>query len=332
VIIVGSQTRGQSQRKPAAKRVQHKVSSKAAPRVNYDLATVNNPATMDQIGENAAGSAALRAEILLDRADFSVGEIDGHLGSNAVRAISGFRAARGLPLGNTIDGDAWKQLDQNADPVLIEATTTQSDVEGPFVKIPPTMMLQAKLMHLGYSSALEGIAERYHIQPPLLQQLNPGTNFNVAGQKFYAPNVRMQVSGKASKVVVSKSESVVKVLNDMRQVMAQYPCTTGSEHDPLPIGEWKVTVIFKNPTFHYNPDLFWDAKATDSKATIQPGPNNPVGVVWIDLSKEHYGIHGTPSPGKIGHTESHGCIRLTNWDVLELAGMVEKGTLVSFTE
>jgi len=115
-------------------------------------------------------------------------------------------------------------------------------------------------------------------------------------------------------------------------MIAQYPCTSGSEHDPLPIGDWKVTGVFKNPKFNYNPDLFWDAKPKDSKATIAPGPNNPVGVVWIDLSKEHYGIHGTPSPGQIGHTESHGCIRLTNWDALELAGLVEKGTPVSLVE
>jgi lipoprotein-anchoring transpeptidase ErfK/SrfK len=118
----------------------------------------------------------------------------------------------------------------------------------------------------------------------------------------------------------------------MGEFIAQYPCTSGSEHDPLPIGEWKVTGVFRNPKFNYNPSLFWDAKPKDTKATIAPGPNNPVGVVWIDLSKEHYGIHGTPSPGQIGHTESHGCVRLTNWDAMELAGMVEKGTPVIFIE
>ena len=194
------------------------------------------------------------------------------------------------------------------------------------------MMLKAKLMHLGYGSALEAIAEKFHVNMALLQRLNPGSKFGAAGQSIYVPNVLNEVHTKASRVVVSKSESTVTVFDDLGQVIAQYPCTSGSEHDPLPIGDWKITGVFKNPKFNYNPDLFWDAKPKDSKATIAPGPNNPVGLVWIDLSKEHYGIHGTPSPGQIGHTESHGCISLTNWDAVELAGMVEKGTLVSLTE
>jgi lipoprotein-anchoring transpeptidase ErfK/SrfK len=217
-------------------------------------------------------------------------------------------------------------------PALIEYTLSEDDVKGPFVSVPADMMRKARLKYLGYGSALEAIAERFHINPTLFQQLNPGTRFNLAGQKIYAPNVLMRATAKAAGIVVSKSESTLKVLNDKGQVIAQYPCTSGSEHDPLPIGDWRVTGIFKNPNFNYNPNLFWDAKPKDSKATISPGPNNPAGVVWIDLSKEHYGIHGTPSPGQIGHTESHGCIRLTNWDALELAGMIEKGTPVRLTE
>ncbi|MCU1338953.1 MAG: ErfK/YbiS/YcfS/YnhG family protein [Bryobacterales bacterium] len=312
---------------------QHKQSRiKAAPRIRYDLAAVNNPATTDQLDEKAEGSAALRAQILLARAHFSMGEIDGRMGTNALHAVQGFRAAHGLPPGTSVDADVWKALNMDEAPALVEYTLTGEDVEGPFVTVPAEMMLKAKLKYLGYGSALEGIAEKFHINPALLQQLNPGSKFSDADQKIYVPNVLTQVNQKATRVVVSKSESTVKAVNDMGQVIAQYPCTSGSEHDPLPIGEWKVTGVFKNPKFNYNPDLFWDAKPKDSKATIAPGPNNPVGVVWIDLSKEHYGIHGTPSPGQIGHTESHGCIRLTNWDALELAGMVDKGTPVSLTE
>jgi len=133
-------------------------------------------------------------------------------------------------------------------------------------------------------------------------------------------------------VTVSRAASAMTVADAGGRTILYAPVTTGSEHDPLPIGEWKVTGVQFNPAFNYNPDLFWDAKPKDSKATIAPGPNNPVGVVWIDLSKEHYGIHGTPSPALIGHAESHGCIRLTNWDAMELAGMVSKGTPVSLVE
>jgi lipoprotein-anchoring transpeptidase ErfK/SrfK len=316
---------------------QHKQSRKqsrttATPRVHYDLATVNNPATTVPLDEKAEGPAVLRAQILLDRANFSVGEIDGRTGTNTLQAVAGFRAARGLPDGTSVDTDVWKALNTDTAQVLQEYVLTEGDVSGPFDRVPSDIMLKAKLMHLGYGSALEAMGEKFHINPALLRQINPGSNFGLAGQKIYAPNVPSQGNAKAARVVVSKSKSTVTVFNDAGQVMAQYPCTSGSEHDPLPIGDWKITGVFKNPKFNYNPDLFWDANPKDSKATIAPGPNNPVGVVWIDLSKEHYGIHGTPSPGQIGHTESHGCIRLTNWDAMELAGMVEKGTPVSLTE
>jgi lipoprotein-anchoring transpeptidase ErfK/SrfK len=296
------------------------------------LTTVNSPAATDRLDEKSEGSAVLRAQILLDRGNFSVGEIDGRMGTDSLQAIAGFRVARGLPAGTSVDADVWKALNADTAPALIEYMLSEDDVKGPFVIVPASMMLKAKLTYLGYASVLEGVAEKFHVSTTLLQQLNPRSKFSVAGQSIYVPNVMTEMTAKAARVVVSKSKSTVTVFNDVGQVIAQYPCTSGSEHDPLPIGDWKITGVFKNPKFNYNPDLFWDAKPKDSKATIAPGPNNPVGAVWIDLSKEHYGIHGTPSPGQIGHAESHGCIRLTNWDALELAGMVEKGTPVSLTE
>ena len=132
------------------------------------------------------------------------------------------------------------------------------------------------------------------------------------------------------RIVVSKSASTLQVLDEQGGVVFHAPVTSGSQHDPLPIGKWTVTGIARRPTFNYNPDLFWDANPAHAKAKIPAGPNNPVGMVWIDLSKEHYGIHGSPEPGKIGHTESHGCVRLTNWDALHVAGLVRKGTVVIF--
>jgi lipoprotein-anchoring transpeptidase ErfK/SrfK len=131
---------------------------------------------------------------------------------------------------------------------------------------------------------------------------------------------------------VAKSTSSLTVTDESGRVLVYAPVTTGSLHDPLPIGEWKVTGIRFNPKFHYNPDLFWDAEPAHTKATIQPGPNNPVGVVWIDISKEHYGLHGTPEPSTIGRTQSHGCVRMTNWDALKVAALVKPGTHVVFTE
>jgi lipoprotein-anchoring transpeptidase ErfK/SrfK len=132
------------------------------------------------------------------------------------------------------------------------------------------------------------------------------------------------------RIVVSKSASSLTVLDDAGTVIFHAPVTSGSEHDPLPLGKWTVTAVSRNPTFHYNPDLFWDADPSHAKAKIPPGPNNPVGVVWIDISREHYGLHGTPEPGKVGHTQSHGCVRLTNWDASYVASLVKKGTPVLF--
>ena len=305
---------------------------KAPARVQFDRAVVNNPKTTPDLVQKAAGPGVLRAQVLLDRAHFSIGEIDGVMGTNALHAVAGFRAARGLPSGNSIDAEVWKALNVDSAPALVEYALSENDVKGPFVPIPTDMMAKAKLTRLGYASPLEGIAEKFHISPALLQKLNPGKSFKDPGQKIFVPNVSAVLEAKAARVIVSKSDSTVKVLDDAGKVIAQYPATSGSEHDPLPIGEWQITGVFKNPKFNYNPDLFWDANPKDTKASIPAGPNNPVGVVWIDISKEHYGIHGTPSPALIGHAESHGCIRLTNWDALELAGMVAKGTPLSLTE
>ena len=135
---------------------------------------------------------------------------------------------------------------------------------------------------------------------------------------------------KADKIVVDKSAGTLLAYDSAGKLIAAFTATMGSTHDPLPLGNWKILGVSKNPPFHFNPDLFWDAKASDEKALLPPGPNGPVGVTWIDLSKEHYGIHGTPKPETIGRAESHGCVRLTNWDVARLAQMVSGSTKVSF--
>jgi lipoprotein-anchoring transpeptidase ErfK/SrfK len=339
-VLLGAQGVSQTQRaalryrSTATKRVataraataKGRSAPKKVSRPAYDLAAVNNPATADVLKENDAGTAVLRAQILLDRAHFSVGEIDGRVGTNTLRALDGFRAARGLPPGQTVDRDVWNELNADMGEVLSVYTTVDADLEGPFVEVPAEMMAKAKLDHLGYASPLDELAERFHVNPALLKQINPGSKFAAAGEQVIVPNVTRSPLPQAARIVVSKSASTVTAYDDQGNILAVYPCTSGSEHDPLPIGEWKVTGIYHNPKFHYNPIRFWDAKATDSKATIAPGPRNPVGPVWIDLSKEHYGIHGTPAPSSIGHTQSHGCIRLTNWDALELASIAKRGT------
>jgi lipoprotein-anchoring transpeptidase ErfK/SrfK len=294
-------------------------------------AAVNNPA-QPVIDHGAKGAGVLRAQILLSRAHFSCGEIDGSFGTNLQKALAAFQGERKIPVTGTLDPVTWGALNADTAPPLISYTITAEDVAGPFLPIPAQIEAQAKLPALGYTSPLELMGEKFHSSPQLLEELNPGADFGKAGQQLTAPNVIVMALPRAVRIVVSKGESSVRAYDDAGNLLAFYAATIGSEHDPLPLGEWKINGVARNPKFHYNAALFWDAKNPDSRETLRPGPNNPVGTVWIDLSKDHYGIHGTPEPGKVGHAESHGCIRLTNWDALELASIVRPGIPATLKE
>ena len=271
----------------------------------------------------------LRAQVLLDRANLSPGEIDGAYGSNMRQALSTFQASRKLPVTGKLDDATWNALNADNSPHLVTYTLVEADVAGPFRPVPEDMMDKAKLPELGYANVLEGLGEKFHAKPDMLARLNPGKDFSRAGEQIMVPNVHgKQPLPKAARIVVKEGPKVLQLFDAAGALLAQYPVSTGSANDPLPIGTWKVNSVHANPTYHYNPKLFWDAEPGDKKAKVPAGPNNPVGVVWIDLSKEHYGIHGTPVPGHVGKTESHGCIRLTNWSAAEVAGAVGAGVEV----
>jgi lipoprotein-anchoring transpeptidase ErfK/SrfK len=301
---------------------------------------VQSPSQTDTVGPKSRGPAVLRAQVLLDRAGFSPGEIDAVYGANLRGAIRGFQAARQITVKDELGPETWSLLNEDTAPVLIPYTITPEDVAGPFEQIPADMMKKSKLRALGYQSTLEMLAERFHVNPKVLLAQNQGKAFNRAGEEIMVPNVGNTTTPvgpagpvrKAASVLIRKGDMTVSALDESGAVLAQFPASAGSQHDPLPIGKWKINGVAKDPPFHYNPKLFWDADPKHSKAKIAPGPNNPVGVVWIDLSKPHYGIHGTPEPSLVGHRQSHGCIRLTNWDAMRLAAMVGPGMAVSITE
>ncbi|MGH9348860.1 MAG: L,D-transpeptidase family protein [Vicinamibacterales bacterium] len=285
-------------------------------------------------------SDVLAAQVMLDRAGFSPGEIDGRRGRNLARALASFQRTHALQPTGEIDQATWAALSKRSggQPPLATYEVTAEDVAGPFVEaIPRDLMKQAELDTLGYTSPLEMLAEKFHVSPSLLRELNPEATFDRAGERIVVPNVAaidplapLPGSRPVARIVVSRATSALTVHDAAGSVLFHAPVTTGSARDPLPIGTWKVTGVQPLPPFHYNPALFWDSDPSHAKARIAPGPNNPVGTVWIDLTKEHYGIHGTPEPSRIGHVESHGCVRLTNWDANRVALWARPGTEVIF--
>jgi lipoprotein-anchoring transpeptidase ErfK/SrfK len=297
-----------------------------------DLGLANDPQIEDVVRPGSKGPAVLRAQVLLARQAFSPGEIDGAYGPNLRAAIRGFQAAHQLSVSDEVGPDMWSLLNAGSPAVLIEYDITPEDVAGPFQPIPTDLVQQSKLQSLDYESPLERLSEKFHVSPKVLAELNKGKSFDRAGERILVPNITSS-SGqvKAASLLIRKNEMTVSALDELGQVMAQFPASAGSEHDPLPIGTWSIKGVARDPIFHYNPRLFWDAEPKHSKAKIAPGPNNPVGLVWIELSKPHYGIHGTPKPAQVGHSQSHGCIRLTNWDALHLASMVRPGMSVVIT-
>lgn len=317
------------------------------------LVATDKLAFVDAKGEESATpeTPALRAQVILDHLGFSPGVIDGKEGQSYAAALRGFQTANDLPNTGKLDAATLARMDRWRDIPATRVVVIPADfAAGPFFPdFPADASEQAKLPALGYRNATEALAERFHTTPQAIVALNSPSTPVGAGKAIRVPNIpdakvgdigddprgwgdrlrRLGVASQqpqAAKVVVDKSEGVLKVFGPENKLIAQFPATMGSSKDPLPIGDWKIQGVSRNPDFHYNPKLFWDVSDSKDAQILKPGPNSPVGVVWIDLSKPHYGIHGTSEPHTIGRAESHGCIRLTNWDAARLAQMVKPGT------
>ncbi len=311
------------------------------------LASADVPITRFPARIPVRGSVPLQIQILLDRANFSPGIVDGAWGGNAAKALSFFATnessgdttGTSKPL-STIDRATYDRLRSAAgsEPTLKQYAVTSADLSGPFVEIPDSVYAQAKLKCLCYSSPAEAIAERFHTSQNLIAQLNPKVKLDAlaAGTVLTVPNVDNERIASASdsaqiaRLIVSRKGFWTQAVDAAGRVIFHFPSTLGAGYDPSPTGDFKIVSVAHKPTFHYQPKLFAEVPDTKPEARLPAGPNSPVGVVWIGLSKPHYGIHGTPAPETIGYANSHGCVRLTNWDASQLSDLVETGTPVVF--
>jgi lipoprotein-anchoring transpeptidase ErfK/SrfK len=278
----------------------------------------------------------VRLQVLLDRAHFSPGEIDGKFGENTKKALRAYTEVRQLPNTDALTEEVWKALRADDQPVIAKYTITEKDASGPFLRKLPSRMEDMKgIPKLGFTSPREALAEKFHMSEQLLATLNPGRRFDRAGDTIVVLKTgggQAANSARADRVEVDKGQQTLKLFDKANSLTGFYPATVGSKEKPSPTGSLKVTEVSRNPTYRYNPDYNFKGVRSRKPFTIKPGPNNPVGTVWINLSAEGYGIHGTPSPGTVSKAESHGCVRLTNWDAERVADRVGKGTQVAFID
>jgi lipoprotein-anchoring transpeptidase ErfK/SrfK len=288
-------------------------------------------ATPAQTADYDAG--LVRIQVLLDRAHFSPGVIDGYDGENVRKAVSAYQAANGQAVNGLADEALLTRLEQaDSNPALVAYVITAEDVAGPFVDVPQDLLAMSELERVGYESAAEAIAEKFHMDEDLLRVLNPGVEFTTAGAEIVVANAGGDLSGEVASIEIDTREEAVRAFDSAGALLAYYPATVGTTEAPTPTGEHTVRGIAFDPTYRYDPArLPTFGNRGHGAVNIPGGPNNPVGAVWIALSADTYGIHGAPQPQLVSKTASHGCVRLTNWDAVELARASRQGVSVRFT-
>lgn len=286
-------------------------------------------------GDLPGGRSALTAkvQVLLDRSGTSAGVIDGFKGGMSQSAIMAFERRSGLPIDGVMDPHVWNLLQSFAhQPITMDYTITPEDAEGLVDAIPADYAEKAKMTSQGYTSIAEKLGERFHMDEKFIAFLNPGVALE-PGATIKVTNPGTPAKGEVTRIIVDKATRRVAGYNAKGRMLVDYPATIGSDATPSPSGNHHVVTVALNPNYTYNPARNFKQGDNDKALIVPPGPNGPVGSVWIDLSKPSYGIHGTPTPSRLFHNQSHGCVRLTNWDAQELARMVRGGvTTVEFLQ
>lgn len=310
------------------------TSATTAPaKASWTLDGLNNASWYENIGKGQFPVYA-RAHVMLNNAHASPGAIDGTSGKNTLKAIASFQQMNGIKPTGVLTQETWDALiaRQGSKPAFVEYTITEDDLKGPYVKsIPGDYALQAKMKGLHYTSVTEMLGEKFHMDENFLKKLNPNANFNKAGQKLIVANVRNDLPEDIHLIVAHKRAKQLYLFNSRNQMIASFPASIGNTNTPSPTGTYKVTGVAPNPWYSYSPSNFIQGKNM-KPLSLPPGPNGPVGNIWIGLSKKSFGIHGTPNPSMISKSYSHGCIRLTNWDANDLGRKVRSGVTVKFLE
>lgn len=277
---------------------------------------------------------AVKVQVLLDRLHFSPGEIDGLFGDNVEKALMAFAEAHQLPSTKVLTPEIWDKLQAtSSEPIVTDYTLTEKDVAGPFIeKLPVKMEAMKSLNKLSYTSALEALGERFHMSQDLLETLNPKARFEKSGETIAVVKLSERKPDKAARLEVDKVRQTVKAFGKDGALLAFYPASVGSEEKPTPSGVLKVTSIHANPVYRYDPKYKFKGVDSSRPFRIANGPNNPVGSMWIGLSEKSYGIHGTSDPSRVSKSDSHGCVRLTNWDAERVAAAVKRGVEVTFID
>ncbi len=303
-----------------------------APKVTWTLDSLNNSEWYENIGKGQFPVYA-RAHVMLNNTHASPGAIDGSNGKNTLKAIASFQQMNGLTPTGELTRETWDALvAKQTKPAYVEYTITEADLKGPYAEsIPSDYALQAKMKGLYYTRVTEMLGEKFHMDENFLKKINPTATFKKAGEKIIVANVRNDLPEDIHLIVAHKGARQLYLFNSRNQMIASFPATIGSTDTPSPTGTYKVVGVAKNPWYSYSPSNFVQGNNL-KPLSLPPGPNAPVGNIWIGLSKKSFGIHGTPSPSLISKTASHGCIRLTNWDANDLGNKVRSGVTVKFLE